>query len=117
MQKKILWQSKKRTGNCWGDITLMDLYCVSLAGRTSQSCHCCDVERHVKCLDVSHSEFTLNSIKTDEAIFKELVLAPEVAPAKAHINQRMRAPHLLKRLKRTKIEITMKVLYSYVARN
>ena len=37
----------------------MDFYCVTLAGRTSQSCHGCDVETSVKCLDVSHSEFNL----------------------------------------------------------
>ena len=81
----------------------MDFYCVTPVGRISQSCHCCDVERHFKCLDFSHSEFNLKSINTYEAIIKELVLGPEVAPAMAHINQRMRGPNLLKRLNKGKI--------------
>ena len=34
-------------------------------------------------LDVSHSEFNLNSINTDEAIFMD-ILAPEVAPEMTH---------------------------------
>ena len=35
-------------------------------------------------LDVSHSEFNLNSINTDEAIFMDMILAPEVAPEMTH---------------------------------
>ena len=52
----------------------MDFYFVTLDGRTFQSCHYCDVETSVNCLDVSHSEFILNSIITDEAIFMEMIL-------------------------------------------
>ena len=36
-------------------ITVMDFYLVTLDGRTSQSCHYCDVETSVKCLNVSQS--------------------------------------------------------------
>ena len=61
------------------DTTVMDSYFVTLDGRTSQSCHYCDVETYVKCLDVSHSEFNLNSINTDETIFMDMILASEVA--------------------------------------
>ena len=35
-------------------------------------------------LDVSHSEFNLNIINTDEAIFMDMILAPEVAPEMTH---------------------------------
>ena len=42
-------------------------------------------------------------IKTDEAIFMKMVLAPEVAPAMIHINQRMRGPNLLERFNKGKI--------------
>ena len=35
-------------------------------------------------LDVSHSEFNLNSINTDEAIFMDMILATEVAPEMTH---------------------------------
>ena len=69
----------------------------------------------VKCLDVSYSEFNLNSIKSDEAIF----VAPEVAPTITHINQRMRCPNLLERLNKGQKQNTIKhfmVLYSCVAR-
>ena len=76
----------------------MDFYFVTLDGRTSQSCHYCDVETSVKCLDVSHSEFNMNSINTDEAIFMEMILAPDVASEMAR-NQRMRGPNLLEMLK------------------
>ena len=44
----------------------MDFYFVTPDGRTSQSCHYCDVETSVKCLDVSYSEFNLNSINTHD---------------------------------------------------
>ena len=67
----------------------MDFYVVTLDCRTSQSCHYCNVETVVKCLDVSHSEFNLNSINTDETIFMEMILAPEVALEIIHIHQRM----------------------------
>ena len=72
----------------------MDFYFVTVDGRTSQSCHYCDVETSVKCLDVSHSEFNLNSINTDEAIFMEMIPAPDVAPVMTR-NQRMRGPNIL----------------------
>ena len=39
----------------------------------------------------------------DEAIFMEMILAPEVAPEMARINQRMRDPKLLERLHKGKI--------------
>ena len=64
--------------------------------------YCRDVETSVKCLDVSHSEFKRNSTNTDEAIFMEIILAPEVAPEMPHINQLMRGQNLLEKLnKRT----------------
>ena len=63
----------------------------------------CDVETSVKCLDVSHSEFNLNSINTDEAIFMDMILAPEVAPEMTRINQRMRGLNLLERLNKGNI--------------
>ena len=46
---------------------------------------------------LSHSEFNMNSINTDEAIFMEMILAPDVAPEMAR-NQWMRGPNLLERL-------------------
>ena len=67
---------------------------------------------------LSHSEFNMNSINTDEAIFMEMILAPDVAPEMARNNnnnnniclksniqtssvdcapQRMRGPNLLER--------------------
>ena len=52
----------------------MDFYFVTLDGRISQSCHYCDVETSVECLDVAHSEFNLNS-NTDETMFMEMILA------------------------------------------
>ena len=58
---------------------------------------------YVKCLDVSDSEFNLNSIKTNETIFMEIILVPEVAPEMTHINQRIRGPNLLERLNKLKI--------------
>ena len=42
---------------------------------------------------LSHSEFNMDSINTDEAIFMEMILAPDVAPEMA-CNQRMRGPNL-----------------------
>ena len=81
----------------------MYFYFVTLDCRTSQSCHYCDVETSVKCLDVSHSEFDLNNINTEETIFMEMILAPEVAPEMTRINQRMRGPNLLERLTKEKL--------------
>ena len=78
----MLWpiKTQETVEDYTSDATLMDFYFDTLDGRTSQSCHYCDVETSVKCLDVSHSEFNLNSINTVEAIFMEMILAPEVAP-------------------------------------
>ena len=45
--------------------TVMDFYFVTLDSWTSHSCHYCDVETSVKCVDVSHSEFNLNSTGND----------------------------------------------------
>ena len=72
---------------------------------------------------LSHSEFNMNSIKTDEAIFMEMILAPDVAPEMAR-NQWMRGPNLLERLNclnkgniiNTMKHFMMMVLYNYVAR-
>ena len=65
----------------------------------------------------------MNSINTDEAIFMEMILAPDVAPEMAR-NQRMRGPNLLERLNclnkgniiNTMKHFMMMVLYNYVAR-
>ena len=46
---------------------------------------------------LSHSEFNMNSIRNDEAIFMEMILAPDVAPEMTR-NHRMRGPNLLERL-------------------
>ena len=71
--KNYLWQiyKNRKLLRTTSDTTVMDFYFVTLDGRTSQSCHYCDVETYVKCLDVSHSEFNLSSINTDEALFME----------------------------------------------
>ena len=46
---------------------------------------------------LSHSEFCMNSINTDEAIFMEMIIAPDVAPEMTR-NQQMRGQNLLERL-------------------
>ena len=80
----------------------MDFYFVTLDGRDFPIQCQCDVETSVKCLDVSHSEFNLNSINTDKAIFMEMILAQEVAPEMTHIHQRMRGPNLLEKFNKGK---------------
>ena len=72
---------------------------------------------------LSHCEFNMNSINTDEAIFMEMILAPDVALEMAR-NQRMRGPNLLERLNclnkeniiNTMKHLMMMVLYNYVAK-
>ena len=63
----------------------MEFYFITLDGRTSQySVMLRLLSSEVFSLDVSHSEFNLNSINTDEDIFMDMILAPEVAPEMTH---------------------------------
>ena len=72
-------------------------------------------------LDVSHSEFNLNSINTDEAIFMDMILAPEVAPEMTHKSEDEMSK-LIERLNKGKIikhnealHDDGAIVYSYVA--